>query len=212
MATLNQMAYLIAERRGEPLNVPFIETIKFSIKYHYADYARRDAEKNGLSSQLIKFYVLPLIKVDRIDNCQITDDCTILRTRDKIEKPIRIKGDTDFKFFGTANGKKTFPFIDFDQIEIFLESKYTYNVPRGIYRNDYGYVVGGNTKFKWLGIEYVPTNPEKVAYDCSTGNCYDDDQEYPIPLDIFKWIVDGILNGELRVVNEKEKEIPVDET
>ncbi len=211
MASLNQMAYLIAERRGEPLNIPFIETIKFSIKYWYAQLARRDIERNGMSSQLIKFYVLPLIKVDRIDNCQITENCLILRTRDKVEKPIRIKADTDFRFIGTSNGKKIFPAIEFDQIELFTESKYTYNVSRSIYRNDYIYVVG-NKKFKWLGLEYVPTNPEVVAYDCSTGNCYDDDQEYPIPMDIFQLIVDGLLNNELRIVNEKEKEIPVDET
>ena len=202
MASLNQMAYLIAERRGQPLNTPFIETIKFSIKYWYAQLARRDIERNGINSQLIKFYVIPLKKVDRIDNCLVSEDCIILRSVNPISKPIRLKSDTDFRFIGTANGKKTFPAIEFDQIEIMQESKYTYNAIRSIYRNGYMYVVG-NTKLKNMGLEFVPTNPEDVAYDCEDGECYNDDMEYPIPMDIF--------NNELRIVETKEPEVPVDE-
>ena len=45
-------------------------------------------------------------------------------------------------------------------------------------------------------------NPEEVAkFDCDGTDCYDNNSDYPIPLDMIQMITSGIVQGELGLLS-----------
>lgn len=211
MPTLNQIADTICDRLNQPFNVMLLERKKFEVKYWRAMFMRRDVEKNGLSYEFYQSYIVELIKVDKVDSCLIGVDCTVLRTKFKIPKPVRFKDDVPFKYFGDIEGNNSFPYVEFEELKYTKSNKYTSKNIRHNYTNGYGYIFN-NTKLKYVRIISACVNPEQVNTCTSDGEyiCYDDDMEFPIADDMLQSIIDGIVNEELKTPID-EIEVPIEE-
>lgn len=205
--SLNEIAAVVLNGLNEPFNSVLNEQIKFSIKYWYAFLARQDIERNGVSEEMNISYVTDLVKVDIADNNIIDADCTVLRTKNKIFTPIRLKSDTSFKFVGTTDRKISFTYTNLEELKYTCANKYTNNIIRYMRINGYIYVYNA-TKIKHICIDSIPVDAGEVL-SYVNDKCYDDDDEFPIPMDMLQPIIRGMITGEYKIqpmnnVNEEQ--------
>lgn len=212
MATKNQWAERIAYALGNPLDTVLKNNIKFSLDGWRAMFIRRDVFANGISDEYLQTYFIDLIKVDKADNCDFTLDCTILRTRTRVPKPVRLKSDVLFKFVGNADGKP-FTYSEFEEVNYRCSNKYTGKDIFYNYTNEFIYVFN-NTKLKKLRIQAVHVNPEQIIYCSDDPDCYNDDKNYPMPEDFFPDIMKGIMSGDFRISStpSEVEEVKIDTT
>lgn len=206
--TLNQAADRIAYALNEPTNFVLKENIKFSIIYYRALFIRRDIVTNGQSDEFLQSFNSPLIKVDKGDNCYYDLDCDVLRTENKIPKPLRLKTDVIFKFVGTPTGKP-FAYSEFEEVQYRCANKYTGNEPVFSYINGYIYIYNV-TKLKFVRIQQVTEDPRQVTFCSTADTCYSDDDEFPMPADFMADIVTNILSKEFRILDPKDEQVKID--
>jgi len=206
--TRGQFAERIAYALNEPLNIPLIENIKFSINAWRAMFIRRDIQANGMSDVFLQRFYVDLIKVDKADACDFELDCTtILRTKFKIPKPVRLKSDSSFKFIGNVDGKP-FTQVEFEEMKYTCYNRFTSNEIRFTYINDYIYIFN-NTKLKKLSLQYIIEDPYSINNICTEDSCLNDESEYPMPMDMIPQIISGILSGEFKIMNPVNQEVTV---
>lgn len=207
--TKSQLAETIAYGLGDHLNITLKENIKFSLNNWRALIIRRDVAVNGMSDGFLQKFHVDLQKVDKADNCKFSIDCTkILRTVNKIPRPVRLKSDVLFKYIGDGNGKPWTP-VEYEEIAFTCFNKYTFREIRYSYINDYIYVFN-NTKLKYAAFQYIVANPEAINTSCTTDTCYTDNSDYPCPEDIAQQIILGIKSGEFKI-SPVSDEVKVDE-
>ena len=52
-----------------------------------------------------------------------------------------------------------------------------------------------------INIRGVFENPEEVAkFECDGGDCYDDQSDFPLPLDMVQAITDGLVKGTFMMI------------
>ena len=171
-------------------------------------FIRRDVAANGLSDEFLQKFHAPLIKVDKADDCAFNLDCTILRTENKVPKPVRLKSDVLFKFVGTPTGN-AFTYTEFEEIRYRLKTKYNSNIIIYSYINDYLYIYNA-TKLKYAAIQAIFVDPSKIKF-CATGDtCYSDDQEFPIAADFLADIVANIISKEFKIMNPTDEQVNLD--
>lgn len=206
--TLNEIAERIAYDKGEPFNVMLKEHIKLSVNYWRAILMRRDVTANGMSDMFLQRFFVSLQKVDRADACNFDLECTkVLRTVNPIPRPVRLKNDVTFKFVGTVEGKPFSP-VEYEEVPYTCYNRFTPKDIRFCYVNDYLYIFN-NTKFKTIMLQYAVEDPRSINLSCTEGSCYDDNQDYPCPLDTVQQIITGILSGEYRLLNPVSEEVEV---
>ena len=212
MASLNEAAELIAIRMGGQFNEVLKDSIKFSIKYYRAEFIRQDMERNRTSPLYIQKYIAILKKVDKADSALIDVDCNILRTTNPIPTPVRVKG-APFKFVGSPDGKKIYTYGELEELPFLKHLKFNPNIIKYTYINNYGYILN-TSKLKWARFDAPYASPELVGIDTadSSGICYTDDMEFPIPIDMLRSITQGILSQELRLVPDDQEVTIKDET
>lgn len=208
MATLNQIAERIAYAQNQPFNEMLKDNLKFSIRYWRATFIRRDIQANGMSDEFLQRIYVDLQKVSKADACNFDLNCTtILRTSVQIPKPIRVKNDVLFKFVGNVDGKP-FTYTEFEEVPYTCYNRFTSKVIRYCYVNGYIYVFN-NTLLKKLAIQTPFVDPYQANALCE--GCYNDDSEFPCPEDMIQQIFQGIVNGELKVVNPTDEEVDIQE-
>jgi hypothetical protein len=206
MATLNQLADYIAGSLKQPLNEELKRRIKFSIKAWRAILIRQDIERHGLSGIYTQRLVVDLVKVDSVDNCKVQTGCQVLRTQNKVPKPIRRSDDVDFPYVGEADWSEGFTEGSASDMKFLAHLKYTKQKRRYEYVNGYIYVYNAK-RMKFLGLVFPFENPEQAITYCSnsTGSdCYNDDMEFPMPLDMLNTIIKGMLEGEYQIFNDDD--------
>lgn len=212
MATKSQWAERIAYALNEPLNVPLKENIKFSLDGWRAMFIRRDVQANGLSESFLQRFDIELVKVDKADACNFNLDCTkILRSKNPVPRPVRLKNDVLFKFVGDISGKPFTP-VEYEEVPYTCYNKYTSKVIRYNYTNDYLYFFN-NTKLKYARIQCIVENPADINSLCTDATCWNDlTSEYPLPLDMMPQIIEGILKGEFKILNPQNQEVAINKT
>jgi hypothetical protein len=204
MPSLNQIADFIADRLNEPYNDMLKADIKFSVKYWRAFLIRQDVERNGTSRDYLQRFVVELVKVDKGDTCAVDIGCKILKTKNAIPEPIRLKPPTPFKYVGEVGGGAAFTHTELEELPFTTENKYTANVIRYNYTNKYIYVYG-NIRMKYLAVEGVFLDPAQAVDFCiSSADCFSDDEEFPIGGDMLKILIDALLKGEFNIRREVE--------
>jgi hypothetical protein len=181
MPSLNQLSSNVAHLLKHPFDSPLKERIKDDYRNLRALYLRRSIEKGGIDDVLKVSYELPLISVDKVDNCLTSVGCLIKRTENPVGKPVRYKTDVPFTFVGTPDG---FGFTYIKQPREVDYRKYLKHVADAIlysYINNYIYVY--NDKIANIRIDGVPENPEFWITICND-SCYNDNMEFPLPRDI----------------------------
>lgn len=206
--TLNQIAERIAYSLNEPLNFVLKENIKFSVIAYRALFIRRDAVVNGLSDEFLQSYNSPLIKVDKGDNCYYELGCDVLRTENKVPKPLRLKTDVVFKFVGTPTGKP-FSYSEFEEVGFRCYNKYTGNEIVYSYINGYIYIYNAS-KLKFVRIQQILADPRQAVLCSTSDTCYSDNSEFPMPEDFVPDIIRSIKSGEFNIMNPKDEQVKID--
>lgn len=203
MASLNEYVSIIADRMDRPFDEALKADLKFSFKYYRSVLITR--EKDHLSPVFFQFVVVPLIQVDMMDNCAAMVGCPILRTKDPIPRPIELGGDL-FKYVGTperiSDRRKIFPYIELEGYNNTKHNKYTSNMIRYNYTNQYLYILG-NTRMSLLGLEGIFEDPASIP-NCGTV-CYTDDDPFPVSMEMGQRILQSMISGEYKIITEPKE-------
>jgi hypothetical protein len=211
MATLNELAYNILNiARGglssddDRLN---IRQIKLWIKYYRAYYVKSAMLKESLRDQTILdpqlVQDLGCLTLEEVDKANCPDGLwgTYIK-RVEIPKLIDIPLDKSITFVGLID--KVTPIIMGNADVSYFKShqRFTGNMRRAYFIGKYLYVTDPFNedicKINVRGVFDDPTSVSTVDAD-GTVNCYDDDQEYPIPLSLIPEITTAIMQRELQM-------------
>ena len=207
MATLNEIAFSIADKLGKPLDYLLINNLKFSVINYRALHIRQDYTKTGYYNPL---YIQDLgcIAIERVDSaecCTIESDCLVNRTTLDIPDPVRLKGIEDFTFVGGIDKKTRFTQIIPEQAQYIEYSTYTKNLPRYYYMNKRVYVTDSVEYINIRGIFADPRVASKFKRCDDDAPCYSDDASFPCPADMIIGITQGIIKGELAILQESNE-------
>lgn len=203
--TLNEIAYnllnlLRAGRSHNDENIS-IHQIKFNIKHYRAMFIRRDFMRNGVITRHLEqdLGCLPLQRMDASKcHCEFEVGCPIYRTVDKIPKTVRFNFIDAITHVGDITGLGRIPLVQPYEIQFIPFDKYTANKPKAYMIEDYMYIYNPNGMEK-INVRGIFEDPEKLAgLKSCEGDCYDPNQDFPIPADMISAITSGLVNGELK--------------
>ncbi len=209
-SSLNQIAERCAYGLDQPNNILLKEHIKFSIKAWRATLIRRDIAANGISDEFLQTIKVPLEKIGKIDACETSPECYILRTKYKVPKSIRLKADVNYKFVGIYDEHDNLKPITYVEPEEFRYTKFnsfTSNVIRYTNENQY-FKLYNNTLLKSLVIQTAFSDPRELNTSCDE-ECYNDDMDYPISEDMIFSIIQGLIKGEFLIQNPTDEEVNI---
>lgn len=198
--TLNQIVYNLADIVGKSDVPHFIERLKFNVKYYRALLIRRDQERNSyLPEQFMQSFCVNMIKVDASECCDVTVDCIIMRSEEKLPSAIRLKNGSPLTYVGTIDNLKSYAPMTVNELPYISHSTFTGRSARYFLQNGYLYVI--NSKAKKLTVKGIFEDPADIAlYEC-VGDCYSDDSEFPITADMVQRITQSLLAGELQILS-----------
>jgi len=205
MASLNQLADGLALRLNKPHDAVLKELIKDEYKSLRALYLKRTISNHGINSILSQSYDIELIPIDFTDSCFISGDCTIMRTKNKVAQPLRYETDIPFMYVGTLDGI-SFLYSTFATAKNYKYLPYIGKTMTYFYENNYIYIMNNN-KIKYIRVQAVFSNPDQVISLCNS-DCYSDDMEFPLPLDIISSITNDIYN---LFINKQKEEVQLNE-
>lgn len=213
MASLNQITDNILGDLGKPFDYVLSQRIKFAIKMYRSLYIRNDFEKNGglNADTFVQRFTIPLIKVTGIDACGMDSlDCAVLRTQTKIPKPVRRKTNSPFRFVGSANGKESFSKYSITDLQYLQEERFSFTQKIYDYVNDYIFILT-TSNLDFITVEDIFDEPDKVLELCiNSDKCFsDDDDDFPIPMDMIARITEGILNGKIRLPKPDDLKVDI---
>lgn len=194
MATLNQIAFNIANAAGKNTDPVFVNRIKFQIEYFRALFLRRDAERNfGIPDAFVQTRVLDMEWVPAVEACGVSLPCQILKSKEKICTPINLKGQTGFVYVGAVGGSESFQYVSPEQVVYALQSKFTGNQTKYFYKDGYVYVTEGSPMC--VEVRMACESPATGGEEGVEGlGCIDHDAEYPVTMDMVQRITEAILN------------------
>jgi len=206
--TLNEIAYnLLNLVRGGRSNTDehiSLEQIKFNIRHYRAMFIRRDYSKNGFSSRHIEqdlgcVYLEP---VDASKCCDLPTSCSVYRTKKTIPRTVRYNFEEAISYVGDVHGTGTIPLVKPNTVKFLPYDKYTKDRLKAYMIGDYLYVYNADG-LEAVNIRGVFEDPRDVSRfdECTSGSCYDDNEEYPVPLDMLNIINSGLINGELSLLS-----------
>ena len=204
--TLNEIAYNILNlaRGGRSSNNDHIslDQIKFNVKYYRAMLIRRDSTRNGIITRHLEqdLGCIELQKVDASKCCNLPVDCAVYRSKVKIPRTVRFSFKDAITHVGDVTGLATIPMVEPHMVEYLPYDKYTKQQKKAYMIEDYLYIYNGDG-LKFINVRGVFEDPEEVAlFDCDGSDCYDDDSEFPIPMDMVQIITQGLMSGELMML------------
>lgn len=128
-------------------------------------------------------------------------DCILMRTEMKIPRTVRANFKELITFVGAVDGLERIPLIDSNRIKYIGYDKYTKDVKKAFFIEDYLYVYNAN-EMELINVRGVFEDPEVLKYfDCDGSECYDDDSLFPMPADMIDAITAGLLNGTMLMIS-----------
>lgn len=213
MASLNELAEILAEREGKQFNTPFVREMKALIQVNRSKLVRNTLERNRQDRVFFRqYFEVPMIRVN-ISELPGFPDMPVLRSECTLPSPLRANG-IIFDYLGSPDKLTTFQvFTEQHEIIPALNAPYTGKKPKALWLNNYIYVFN-TLVLPYVGGATVFDDP-RVLIDfkcnCGTTPCYNDDMEYPAPRDLQKDIIQSILAVELRGnTKEQTKQVQVD--
>lgn len=205
--TLNEIAYNILNlvRGGRSSNNDHISTsqIKFNVKYYRAMFIRRDFTRYGMVTRQLEqdLGCLELVKVDASKCCNLPVECAVYKTVRKVPKTIRFSFRDAITHVSDVTGLGTIPMVESHAVQWLPYDKYTKDKYKAYMIEDYMYIYNAKG-LQFINIRGVFEDPEEVAmFDCDGSDCYDDDMDFPIPMDMLQMITQGIMQGELMMLS-----------
>lgn len=211
MATLNELAYNILNiARGglssddDRLN---IRQIKFWIKYYRSYFIKQDGLKQSLRDQILLdpqlVQDLGCLELEEIDKADCPEGFwgTYIK-RVKIPKLVDLPNEKAINFVGLAD--KLTPIILVPADVAFFKGfqRFTGNMRRAFIIGEYIYVTDPfNEDICRINFRGIFDDPTSVSYTSESGaiHCYDDDEEYPMPMSFIPEITTAIMQRELNM-------------
>ena len=197
MATINEMATLIAEQLERELDYTFTEMLKVRIKYWRSRLLRDSINKKPADRMyFVQSLTLPMELKNTID-CGIPLDCPSMTTKDPVPVPLRANGIL-FDYVGSVDGRHPFTYATQYSLPYRKHDKYASvsGMEDYVYTNQH-IVLPGNTVTPWIRVDGIFEDPEKVAaLNCGGAageDCVFDESEYPVNGDTAQLIVQYIL-------------------
>ena len=204
--TLNEISYnilnLIRGGRSHHDDHISLAQIKFNVKHYRAVQIRRDYVRNGQITRHLEqdLGCVKLIEVDAAKCCNLNVGCTVFRTVKTIPKTIRFNFKEAITHVGGIDGISTIPFIESHMIPYLEYDKYTKDKAKSYMIGDYLYIYNPGT-MEYINIRGIFEDPETISsFDCDGVDCYDDNSEFPLPMDMLQSITAGLMNGELAML------------
>lgn len=212
--TLNKIVETLAERTGRAYDIAFKKELKVIVNYWRVKIivdSLNSRPKDRVFFQ--QWFDMPLISVPISDFEGFPTDCTVMRTKCKLPKPLRANS-IPFDYIGMLNKMTPIALKPLYTIENLLDGKYS---GREIYAsliNDYIYIINGH--MPGIAVCMIPQSLEELSSccsECGSKECYTDDSPFPATDDIVTRIVQAILATELSGGNTREdtKEVINDE-
>jgi len=206
--TLNEIAYnllnLVRGGRSNQDEHISLEQIKFNIRHYRAMFIRRDYAKNGFNSRHVEqdLGCVHLEPVDASKCCNLPASCSVYRTKKHIPRTIRYNFEEAISYVGDVYGTGTIPLVNPNTIKWLPYDKYTNKKLKAYMIGDYMYIYNAEG-LESINIRGVFEDPRDVSRfnECIKGDCYNDDEEYPVPLDMLNLINSGLINGELALLS-----------
>lgn len=145
---------------------------------------------------------IPTIIADVSECCTVSTDCTIIRTRDRIPKPIEIQNkDMITRVAGVDVRGQGFSIIPYARLQWAGSSRWTKNSAKAFYHNGYIYII--NSLATPLSITIVAEDPREAANlsTCNGTPCYTNDSNFPISSWMIPIMKDIILSKDFRLAS-----------
>lgn len=209
MATYRELTYDILNiaRGGQSSDddLMSLDQIGFWIKNTRAMLIRQDLnKKRSMGMNLTQS--LGCVPVDYFDDstcCDVVSGCKILRTVDKIPKPIEV----DFRDLITRVGpasisKPAYTIIPYNRVEWTGNNQFTKQLPKAFYFDRYVYVLNPPLGLEYINIVGVWEDPEEVRdyNNCDGTECYTDDSEFPISNYMIEAMKQIVISNNLKFI------------
>tara|TARA_R110002012_G_scaffold95173_1_gene230094 strand:+ start:234 stop:776 length:543 start_codon:yes stop_codon:yes gene_type:complete len=143
---------------------------------------------------------LELEKVDASKCCDLPVECAVYKTVRKIPKTIRFSFRDAITHVSDVTGLGTIPLVESHAVKWLPYDKYVNKARKAYMIEDYMYIYEADG-LQFINVRGVFEDPEDVAkFDCDGSDCYDDDMDFPIPMDMIQTITQGIMSGELMLL------------
>jgi hypothetical protein len=205
--TLNEIAYNILNlvRAGRSSNDDTIslEQIKFNILHYRAMFIRRDYARNGKITRHLE-QDLKCIALETTDTNKCCGGfnmgCNIAKTVVRIPKTVRFNFKEAITFVGLPDGMERIQLIEPYMAKLASYAKYTGNNRKAFMIEDHMYILNaeGMTNINIRGVFEDPR--DLAAFDCDGIDCYNDNSEFPMPMDMIQLITTGMSQGELQLL------------
>lgn len=204
------LAHKIADNIGRTNDDMLIERLKSDIISYRATIIRREhSATGGYAPQLVMDVTVPVIPTDA-NECGAPTGCIVLRTKQKIPKPVRVKKEgNNFLYVGSANRRRAFSWVKPEEVTYLKYTRFSAKYPRYTYLNGYIYLF--NTDTNSVNIRFVPADPFalETLKNCDGNTCF-------VPVLIDEDMEDGIkgfIYRELGLVQgvPEETEVKTDE-
>lgn len=228
---LQEISEDIAYKLGDQFNTTLQESIKQTLIIYRAKYIRDDIERNGVISDIhfSQTFTVDLEEVNLLTEFQADMDCitaicdnsaelpeyTLLRSVQKIPKPVRLKnasGDS-FQFVGTIDGMKRFKYTSLDRYVFIRELPYQDKTIYYTFINERLYILNNLNCSDIMNtlalcnalLRGIFENPRDIYTFCSS-TTFIDDNEFPIALDMLMSLKQSIVRGEYPLIPVKDGE------
>ena len=197
--TLNEIVYNLADIVGKTDVPHFVERLKFNVMYYRALLIRRDQERNSyLPEQFMQSFCMEMEKVDASQCCDIKVDCIVMKSKKKLPSRIRLKNGSPLAYVGTIDNLKSYAPMSVGELPFIGSSPFTGKIARYFVQEEYLYII--NAKPKKVNVKGIFEDPrDLLEFDCD-GDCYSDDNAFPITADMVQRITQSLLAGELRML------------
>ena len=215
MATLNEIAYdllsIVRPQLSDDNDID-LRQIKFWIRNQRALWIRNELNrKRTIDEDIIQTVCADIEEVDASDCCDITIDCSILRTKKKLPKTIELHNKNGIVRVGPVNRKgKPFSYIDYSRVAWIGSGRFNQHLLYAFLYNEYLHVLTKNPAYqdlKTIVVRGVFEDPSEVSgfKDCVTDQpCYSDDDPYPIKTWMIPALKEAILKSNLMIEAQAE--------
>jgi len=214
--SLNELAYSIAEAYEKQYDNAFVRVVKHKISTFRALLIRRSIERDGVVSnhftQTIDCIELEKSSFTECCGLVLPVECQVLRTKNTIPSPVRLKKDIPFVFVGGLTGEYNMSYKPIGAIKYAMLGKYTKSIPFYTYANNRIYVYNKSTRR--IMVKGIFEDPSKISAitNCNNVPCYTDEDEYPISADMAALVEEAVLSdiakfSKLNVTHEDEGEV-----
>jgi len=190
MTTLNQLVYdslstIQGTGRYSDDSLLSQEQVEFSVINNRNFLIRQDQNKGrSLSDNVTQ--TLPcveFISVDASECCDTSTECTVLRSKLKIPKPIELyQRDLITRVSGNDITGTSFSFMPYARFIRSGISKWTKNSAKATLKNGYIYIINPPFAFSKGSITGVFEDPREAGqhFTCTGSPCYTNDMAFPI--------------------------------